>query len=340
MIINIKSSIQSYPLIIENNSLKRLSSLFSLTAKRALIVTDDNIPQCYIDDVSSNFEDPSVLVLPHGEETKSIDSFLKIQDKLLELEYSRHDYLIALGGGVIGDLVGYAASSYKRGIPFINIPTSSLSMIDSSIGGKTAINYKHYKNVIGAFYPPVGVLIDYSLLKSLPKRQLNNGLVEALKAGYIYDSSLLDEFKKDVLDIETIITKSILVKQYFVENDEKEQGIRKILNYGHTIGHALESIYGFSDTLYHGEAVGIGMMFINDNPMEVISFLKKLDIHFDQKLDVDQIMSYIKNDKKMNNGYVDLIKVRPGGQGYIEPTTLDSLKETLEKELDYVRYLR
>ena len=248
------------------------------------------------------------------------------------------DTIIALGGGVIGDLVGFVASTYKRGIEFINIPTSSLSMIDSSIGGKTAINYKHYKNVIGSFYPPKGVLIDYSLLSSLPIRQLNNGLVEALKAGYIYDHSIIDEFKKDSLDIETIITKSILVKKYFVENDEKETSIRKILNYGHTIGHAFESIYGFSNTLYHGEAVAIGMLLVNDNHEEVLSFIKKLGIHFTEEVNINELMRYISNDKKMNRNTIDLIRVNDKG-GYIDSISLEDLRKILEKEIHYVRYI-
>lgn len=338
MIINIDSSIKSYPIIIKKNSLRELSSLFNIKNERVLIVTDDNIPFQYVNDVKSNFNSSTVLVLKNGEETKSIESYLLIQEALLKEEFTRHDLIIALGGGVIGDLVGFVASTYKRGIEFINIPTSSLSMIDSSIGGKTAINYKHYKNVIGSFYPPKGVLIDYSLLSSLPIRQLNNGLVEALKAGYIYDHSIIDEFKKDSLDIETIITKSILVKKYFVENDEKETSIRKILNYGHTIGHAFESIYGFSNTLYHGEAVAIGMLLVNDNHEEVLSFIKKLGIHFTEEVNINELMRYISNDKKMNRNTIDLIRVNDKG-GYIDSISLEDLRKILEKEIHYVRYI-
>lgn len=340
MLINIKSRIKDYSIIIKKNSLRELSNLFSLDYKKVLIVTDDNIPLEYIEDVKSNFDCVNVLVLPHGESTKSIENYLKIQETLLNNNFSRKDLVIALGGGVIGDLVGFACSTYKRGIEYINIPTSSLSMIDSSIGGKTAINYKHYKNMIGSFYPAKGVLIDFSLLKSLPKRQLNNGLVEALKAGYIFDKTIIDEFKKEELDIESIIIKSIMVKKHFVENDEKEESIREILNYGHTIGHALESIYGFSDKLYHGEAVGIGMMLINDDPLEVASFLKKLEIHFDGEIDVEQIIEFIKNDKKMHNEKIDLIKVNKEDGGYIESISIEELKKIIVKEAHYVRYLR
>ncbi len=341
MLINIKSRIKDYSIIIKKNSLRELSNLFSLDYKKVLIVTDDNIPLEYIEDVKSNFDYVNVLVLPHGENTKSIENYLKIQETLLNNNFSRKDLVIALGGGVIGDLVGFACSTYKRGIEYINIPTSSLSMIDSSIGGKTAINYKHYKNMIGSFYPAKGVLIDFSLLKSLPKRQLNNGLVEALKAGYIFDKTIIDEFKKEELDIESIIIKSIMVKKHFVENDEKEESIRKILNYGHTIGHALESIYGFSDKLYHGEAVGIGMMLINDDPLEVASFLKKLDIHFDEEIDAEQIIEFIKNDKKMHDEKIDLIKVDKKNGGYIdESISIEELKKIIVKEAHYVRYLR
>ena len=300
-----------------------------------------NIPKEYYFLIQSHIKVIDILVLEPGEETKSVASFLKIQDKLLEHNFSRKDIVIALGGGVIGDLVGFASSTYKRGLTFINIPTSTLSMIDSSIGGKTAINFNGIKNIIGTFYQPSLVVIDFDLLKSLPVRHMNNGLVEALKAGYIYDPSILDLFSKDIdSNIEEIITKSIIAKKYYVENDEKEENIRKILNYGHTFGHGFESLGGFSEKLYHGEAVALGMVIISKEKERLISYLDKLDIKYDFEIDSKELINIILNDKKVDGDYIDLIKVDERGKGYISKTPINELHSILEGGLNYVRHFR
>ena len=261
--------------------------------------------------------------------------------ELLNHNFSRKDVVIALGGGVIGDLVGFVCSTYKRGIKYVNIPTSTLSMIDSSIGGKTAINYNEIKNAIGSFYQPSLVLIDFDLLKSLEKRHFNNGLVEALKMGYIYDSSILDLFEKDInSNLEEIINKSILGKKYFVEKDEKEEGIRKILNYGHTFGHGFESLAHFSNKLYHGEAVALGMLIVNDDKEKLTKYLKKLDISYDFDIDENKIKEIILQDKKIEGDHIDLILVDRISEGYIKKTSLNELEDILKNGLPFVKQLR
>jgi 3-dehydroquinate synthase len=337
--LNLKTS--SYKIVYGHDILRTLSSYYDFSNKKVLIVSDDNIPLKYINEVKKEIVDVYTLILPHGEETKSFPYYLKINDELIKHNFSRNDCIIALGGGVIGDLVGLAASTYKRGIDFINIPTSTLSMIDSSIGGKTAIDYKDIKNVIGTFYQPKLVLIDFDTLNSLPIRQVNNGLVEALKAGFIYDTSILELFDKDDIysHLEEIIIKAINVKKYYVENDEKEISIRKILNYGHTFGHAFEALGGFSDSLYHGEAVGLGMLIVSEDKEKMISYLKKLNIKYDFDIDEDKIIPLILNDKKVNGEYIDLIVIE-NNKGVIKKTRLDSLVSYLKGGMKYVRLFR
>lgn len=330
----------SYSIFTGRNILQNISNYFSFEDKKVLIVTDSNIPREYYQAIQKSINVTDIIVLNPGEQTKSIDSYLLIQNKLLELNFSRHDILISLGGGVITDLVGFVASTYKRGIQYINIPSSTLSMIDSSIGGKTGINFNLHKNVIGTFYQPSLVLIDFDLLKSLSKRHFNNGLVEALKAGYIHDSKILELFSQDInSNLEEIITRSILVKKYYVENDEKEKNIRKILNYGHTFGHAFESLANFTDEIYHGEAIGLGMLVIDENKEELITYLEKLGIKYDFDIDSSKVINLITNDKKVNGEYIDLIKVK-NNQGYVCKTPISSLESILEGGLNYVRRFR
>ncbi len=337
--LNLKTS--SYKIVYGHDILKTISSYYDFTNKKVLVVTDDNIPFSYIDEIKKVIPTLHTLILPHGEETKSFPYYLKINDELIKYNFSRNDCIIALGGGVIGDLVGLVSSTYKRGIDFINIPTSTLSMIDSSIGGKTAIDYNNIKNIIGTFYQPKLVLIDFDTLKSLPLRQVNNGLIEALKAGFILDNSILDLFDQEDIysHLEEIIIKAINVKKYYVENDEKETSIRKILNYGHTFGHAFEALGGFSSSLYHGEAVGLGMLIVSDEKEKMMSYLNKLNIKYDFDIDESKIIPLILNDKKVNGEYIDLILIE-NNKGVIKKTKLDELNSYLKGGMEYVRLFR
>jgi 3-dehydroquinate synthase len=336
--INLKEN--SYIIHTGRNILNNISQYFDFENKKVLIITDSNIPSRYTSIIKEKVLVSDIIILNPGEETKSFENYLYIQDKLLSLKFSRNDVVIALGGGVIGDLVGFACSTYKRGIKFINIPTSTLAMIDSSIGGKTAVNFNGVKNVIGTFYQPSLVIIDFELLSSLNKRHFNNGLVEALKMGYIYDGTILNLFNDIEKNLEEIIIKSIEGKKYYVEEDEKEENIRKILNYGHTFGHALESISGFSDKLYHGEAVALGMLMISEDRDNLSKYLTTLNISYDFEIDVNTILKIVANDKKASGDYIDFIMVDQISQGYIKKISLDELKTILEGGLKYVRCFR
>ena len=243
--------------------------------KKTLIISDDGVPQKIVKKVTAACK-PSTkvfkIILQQGEKAKSIQNFQKILNFLAESNFDRTDLIIAVGGGVVGDISGYVASSYLRGIPFIQIPTTLLAQVDSSVGGKTAINISAGKNLVGAFYNPKGVIIDTSVLKTLSNREFKAGLAEVIKYALIKNKSLFSLLKrhpKEILlmhhkIIEEIIFASIHTKAQIVTQDEKENGIRAILNFGHTFGHAIEA-HGKYKKILHGEAVAKGMKIASKN---------------------------------------------------------------------------
>ena len=248
---------------IERDARLHLKEYLNLNCK-VMIITDKGVPAQYHQEIMKQCENGYLYVAEQGEGTKSFRVYEDIINRLLELNFSRKDLVIALGGGVIGDLSGFVAGTYKRGMRFASIPTTTLSQIDSSIGGKVAVNVGEVKNVVGTFYHPEVVVIDLNTVKTLTKRHYHNGLVEAVKAGLIADRELFELFERaDDLEehLEEIIIRALKVKKAVVEQDEKEEHLRKILNFGHTIGHAIESIYHL-EGYYHGECVGMGMMKI------------------------------------------------------------------------------
>ena len=296
---------------------------------KVMIISDDGIPRKITNQISGICKEKTKVfktILKQGEASKSIENFKKILNTLIEKKFDRSDLIIALGGGVVGDISGYVASSYLRGISFIQIPTTLLAQVDSSVGGKTAINIPAGKNLVGAFYNPKGVIIDTDTLNSLPEREFKSGLAEVLKYGLIqnkYLLSLLYENSSEVLlrkerIIQEIIFESIKSKSKIVIADEKENGLRAILNFGHTFGHAIEA-NGKYKKILHGEAVAKGMLIASR-----ISFLENLiplkdlkkielllkDFKFDLSLGEYQysdLKPYIYRDKKVKAGKLNLI---------------------------------
>lgn len=322
----------SYQIIIEKGILDNLNKVIGNLGK-VLIVSDDGVPSIYIDKVCKQIPNSYVYIIPQGENSKSIENYILINKKLLELNFSRNDTLIALGGGVVGDLTGFVASTYKRGIAYIQIPTTTLSQIDSSVGGKTAIDLLGYKNVVGSFYQPKLVLIDVNVLKTLPARHYYNGLVEALKIGLIFDEELVNLFEKENIEenIEEIIAKAVYLKKVVVEQDERETHLRKVLNFGHTIGHAIESCY--LGEILHGECVAKGMIpFIKDVCLQkrVLSILEKMNVIKDFNKDEDRIYYYLKNDKKADLDKIDVIYIDSIGKYRIEKLLIRDLLELVK----------
>ncbi len=324
----------NYKIILEDGLLNHLKDYLKETDY--FIITDENIPLEYVKKVSSQLETEKIITIKAGEASKSFMAYQEVLTKLYDLNCKRDSVLVALGGGVVGDLTGFVAATYLRGIKYISIPTTTLSQIDSSIGGKTGINFLSTKNMVGAFYHPELVLIDYEVLKTLPRRHYYNGLIEALKMGLISDSKLyqacLDYSSKR--DLKEIIPAAIYQKKLIVEADEKEANLRKLLNLGHTFGHAFESYYNF-ETLYHGEAVLLGMLKIINNPT-IIQQLKdvanRLQIPLDLEYDISQVMKYIKQDKKSQSDFITVILVDEVGRAYLKDYSFQKLRKLLEEK--------
>ncbi len=275
-ILNVNVEKKEYPIEISDNSIAKLNQeLFEIThGRKRLIVISKKVYELYSEKL--NFSDEEIFILKDGEKEKNIKNYLKIAEKAISIGLTRKDVLIAIGGGVVGDITGFVASTYMRGIGFIQVPTTLLSMVDSSVGGKTAIDLKEAKNIIGSFYQPEAVFININFLNTLDNRQFKSGLGEILKYAFIenncnYKTPLyLFEFltlgcekilEKEPLTIIRMIEYCLNLKIAVVNQDEKENGLRKILNFGHTLAHALETITKYKKYT-HGEAVIYGMFFI------------------------------------------------------------------------------
>ena len=331
MIIPVYMKNSEYNIILERGALKRVNEFIGKHNK-ALIVTDTGVPEIYSRTVAERVENASVCVFSQGEASKNFNTYKAICQKLLSKGFTRKDCVIAVGGGVCGDMAGFAAATYMRGIAFYNIPTTVLSQVDSSIGGKTAIDLDGIKNIIGAFYQPKAVIIDPDVLDTLPQRQISNGLAESIKMGITSDESLFELFEKDdyMNHIETIIEKSLLVKRAVVQEDEKEAGLRRVLNFGHTIGHGIESSAGL-DKLYHGECVALGMLpMCSENIRErVANALSNAGLPISFDYDSKAVYAALSHDKKTDGSKVTLVKSDKIGSFFFEEVETESLKAYL-----------
>ena len=309
MIIPVKLPLGSYDITIEKGVLKKAGSILNLDRK-VLIVTDSGVPAEYAKAVAEQSKAAFIETVPMGEESKSLEVFEKLCASMLEHGFTRSDCVVAVGGGVCGDLAGFAAASYMRGIDFYNIPTTVLSQVDSSVGGKTAVNFNGVKNIIGAFYQPKAVLIDPETLKTLSERHFSNGLAEAVKMSLTFDKELFELFEDSDAreNIEKIIEHSVKSKAAVVEKDEKESGLRKVLNFGHTMGHAIESAEELGG-LYHGECVALGMipMCAPEIRERLIAVLKKLGLPTEYHGDIEKLISAASHDKKFSGEKVTVI---------------------------------
>ncbi len=293
-----------------------------------MVVTNDTVGPMYFNNLKVQLEENgfkvSECVLKDGESYKTIDSFWSIHTSLLENNFGRDSAIIALGGGVVGDMAGFAAATYQRGIPFVQIPTTLLAMVDSSVGGKTAINHPLGKNMIGAFYQPKAVIADLETLKTLPKREITAGLGEVVKTAIIYnykffeflENNVKKVFDYDLPVIGEIVKNCCQIKAEVVSEDEKEHGLRAILNYGHTFGHAIEAFLGFG-TWLHGEAVGLGMVIASalaekrglitkadDERMKKLCKKAFLPTSIPQEMTADDFITHMRHDKKVRNGTI------------------------------------
>ena len=335
MNIHLNLSENSYDITVERGILQKAGELLNLD-RRVLVVTDSGVPEIYAKTVASQCKTAVICTVETGEGSKSLETFAKLLQTMLDNGFSRKDCVVAVGGGVVGDLSGFAASAYMRGIDFYNIPTTLLSQIDSSIGGKTAINFGGIKNVVGAFYQPKKVLIDPELLKTLPDRQISNGLAEAIKVALTSDSELFDIFEnKDIGEnIDEIIIRSLNVKKSVVEQDEKEAGLRRILNFGHTIGHGIESSGNMTE-LYHGECVALGLIPMCGEEIRprVVNVLKKCNLYKTIDFDRNKIAQAMFHDKKADGDSVTVTTVSEIGKFEIKTLKFSQIMEMAEASL-------
>lgn len=308
MIIPMNLGENSYDIIVERGILSRAKQHLDLH-RRVLVVTDRGVPQEYAQTVAAQCGEGVVCTVEQGEGSKSLEEFGRLLHTMLDRGFSRKDCVVAVGGGVVGDLAGFVASAYMRGVDFYNIPTTLLSQIDSSIGGKTAVNFGGVKNIVGAFYQPKKVLIDPDLLRTLPARQIANGLAEAVKMALTSDKTLFDLLENENIDdrLDDVILRSLHVKKSVVEQDEREAGLRKVLNFGHTVGHGIESCGG----LYHGECVALGMLpMCSDAVRErVVEVLRKCRLLSAPEYDWDAVAAAAFHDKKADGDTVTVVTV-------------------------------
>ena len=344
---------RSYPIFIGQGLLGEPELLTQyVRGKQVLVVTNETIAPLYLDKVSDIFSgfELATVILPDGEQYKNLDTLNLIFNALLENKFNRGCTLVALGGGVIGDITGFAAASYQRGVAFIQIPTTLLAQVDSSVGGKTGVNHPLGKNMIGAFHQPACVLIDTDTLDTLDDRQLAAGLAEVIKYGLIRDAAFFDWLEENIGLLQTrdkqalarAIERSCALKAEIVAADERESGQRALLNLGHTFGHAIETGTGYGNWL-HGEAVATGMLMAADLSArhgwlsaEAVTRTEKLLQQANlptcppDEMDAARFMELMAVDKKVTDGGIRLILLKAIGDAFLTSDfDADLLKQTL-----------
>lgn len=338
---------KSYDINIEHGLISRTGELIATVTrgKKCLIVSDDNVFPIYGKELKRRLTesgfDPFYFVFKAGEGSKTPATLMQIVNCLAENGFTRDDFVIALGGGVSGDVAGFAASVYMRGIDFVNIPTSLLAMIDSSVGGKTAVDLPTGKNLMGSFHQPSMVLIDPSFLSTLPAEFYSDGLGEAVKYGVIRSKALFDrlEHEKPADFIEELIVECVSIKRDIVEADEFESGCRQLLNMGHTFGHAIEKCCNFK-SITHGEAVGIGMLYAakvgerlgicnNGNEERIRKLLTKLGLPTATNVTLDDMINAMSADKKLHGEYINFVLFKEIGNGVIHRLSAQEVRNIL-----------
>lgn len=314
----------SYDITVLRGGINRAGELFDLSRK-VTVITDSGVPKEYAEAVAGQCKNAKIITLPHGEKTKSFAFLEQISLEMADFGMTRGDCVVAVGGGVVGDIAGFAAATYMRGVDFYNIPTTLLSQVDSSIGGKCAVNLGGIKNTVGVFYQPKGVIIDPDLLSTLPKRQIANGLAETIKMALTNDAELFSLIESEDINenIDEIIIRALKIKKAVVEADERESGVRKILNFGHTLGHGIEA--EADGSLYHGECVAIGMTAVCSKEIKdrVVSVLRRAGLPTEYRGDINKALEHIAHDKKCESDGISVIYVDNIGSYRIEKTDVE-----------------
>lgn len=346
--INLKDN--SYTIYIQRNIFSTIGEYLkeNYKDKKVAIITDSNLEKLYGESFNRILQDrgftTKTIVVKPGEESKSIDTLKEVYSELVEFKLGRADLIITFGGGVVGDLGGFAASTYLRGVPYIQVPTSLLAQVDSSVGGKVAVDLPHGKNLVGSFYHPKAVFIDPEFLKTLSKKFLHDGIAEVIKYGCIKDKSIIDELMNYIneeqllANIDSLIYKCCSIKKSVVEIDEKDFGERMLLNFGHTLGHVVEKYFNYTEYT-HGEGVAIGMAEITRKSEKlhiteegsskcIEEVLKKYELPYKvPSMDREEAFNTILLDKKSSGEYINLILIKKIGEGIIKKVRFNEVGE-------------
>ena len=333
MVLDVNLGVNSYKVAIKRGGLNNLNEYFNLNRK-VLIVSDDLVPNEYVLCALGQIKNGFAFRFEHGEVNKNLLTFEKILSTLKDNNFDRTDCILALGGGLTSDIAGFAASAYMRGIDFYIVPTTLLSAVDASVGGKVAVNFDGVKNLVGAFNQPKGVLIDVETFKTLDKRLLNEGMAEVIKMAATLDKELFEYLEKtdrNDIDYERVIVSSLKLKISVVEKDEKEHGLRKVLNFGHTVGHAIEA--RANGELLHGECVAIGMLCLSEGSAKqrIKNLLEKYDLPVKSPYSIRELSDYLLLDKKNEGDSITICEVKEIGQFELNQITHKELLERLEE---------
>ena len=357
--VNVKNGL-NYDIVYERGfeALKEELMRLELTGKKVCIITDSIVEPLYAENVKKVIEEAgntvSVFVFKSGEENKNLDTIQDIYEKLIQDKFERRDFLVALGGGVTGDMTGFAAATYLRGIDFIQIPTTLLAMVDSSVGGKTGVDFRQYKNMVGAFNMPRLVYMNLEVLQTLDERQFYSGFAEAMKSALIKDTHFYEwqiENMYEICDREPetmkeLVYRSCDIKRFIVEKDPTEKGDRALLNLGHTIGHAIEKYKNF--TMTHGECVALGCIaaaYISWKremlSMEEYYEIRDMFVPFNlpitiEDVDIEEVLSFTKSVKKMDNNQIKFILLKKIGKAVIDRSVTDDEIRAALKEIIYI----
>lgn len=341
--VTVNASIK-YDVLIDSGLLENAGKLVKerFGLKKICIITDDIVDGLYGDKTVESFKNQGFFtekfVIINGEQSKNTDNLIEIVRFLAKNHFTRDDMLVALGGGVVGDLCGFCAATYMRGIPFIQIPTTLLAAVDSSVGGKTAVDLPEGKNLFGAFWQPSLVICDTDTLKTLSKEIYSDGCAEVIKYGMIYDRDLFDTVKNGIFNNAEVIARCIEIKRDIVMHDEFDKGLRQILNFGHTIGHGIEAISNFF--VSHGSGVAIGMAIVTNalkkmNEIdesvyeELINALNKNNLPVKYSCSPDELFEFVIGDKKRTGDFINVILIEQIGKSQIKKIELDKVKEII-----------
>lgn len=324
---------KGYDIVVERGSLDRLSALLDLSGRKVLVVTDEGVPAAYAGKTAAALAASRILTLKSGEATKTMEGLETILSTLVDLRFSRKDAIVAVGGGMVGDLCGFAASCYMRGIDFYTIPTTLLSQVDSSIGGKTAINFHGVKNIVGAFHNPSKVIIDPDTLSTLDPRIFSEGMAEMIKMAATSDEALFEticNWNGDSEGLCDMIARALSIKLDVVTKDPYEAGLRKVLNFGHTIGHAIESAAGGS--MYHGECVAAGMTYMSEGEARerIMEALRKYNLPLTAPFDPEVLSGFVSHDKKATASAVTAVCVSRIGSFEFRDYTIEEIKQLIK----------